>query len=78
MEAVRLRVKDVEFARHEIIVREGKGFKNRVQMLPESILAILRAHLVKVKALHDEDLAAGLGEIYLPFALKQKISQCGM
>ena len=48
MEAVRLRVKDVEFARQEIIVREGKGFKDRVTMLPESIAAILRAHLVKI------------------------------
>lgn len=59
MEAMQLRVKDVKFARHEIIVRKGKGFKNRVTMLPESIAAILRAHLVKVKALHEEDLVAG-------------------
>jgi integron integrase len=77
MEAMRLRVKDVEFARHEIIVREGKGFKDRVTMLPESVAAILRAHLVKVKALHEEDLAVGLGEVYLPFALDKKYPNAG-
>lgn len=77
MEAVRLRVKDVEFARHEIIVREGKGFKDRVTMLPETIVATLQAHLLKVKALHQEDLAAGYGEVYLPFALDKKYPNAG-
>jgi len=77
MEAVRLRVKDVDFARHEIIVREGKGFKDRVTMLPESIVPALKAHLVKVQALHDEDLAQGLGEVYLPFALEKKYPNAG-
>ncbi|MEQ1531940.1 MAG: integron integrase [Sideroxydans sp.] len=77
MEAVRLRVKDVEFARHEIIVREGKGFKDRVTMLPESIVASLHAHLLKVKTLHEEDLAAGYGEVYLPFALDKKYPNAG-
>ena len=72
MEAIRLRVKDVEFARHEIIVREGKGFKDRVTMLPESLIAPLKLHLAKVQALHDEDVAAGYGEVYLPFALDKK------
>jgi integron integrase len=72
MEAIRLRVKDIEFARHEIIVREGKGFKDRVTMLPESLIAPLKLHLVKVQALHDEDVAAGYGEVYLPFALDKK------
>jgi integron integrase len=72
MEAVRLRVKDVEFARREIVVREGKGFKDRVTMLPETVIAALKAHLVKVKVLHDEDLAQGFGEVYLPFALDKK------
>ena len=69
MEAVRLRVKDVEFSRREIIVREGKGFKDRVTMLPEAVAAALKAHLVAVKALHDADLLRGGGEVYLPFAL---------
>jgi integron integrase len=77
MEAVRLRVKDVEFTRHEIIVREGKGFKDRVTMLPEAVVVQLKAHLVKVKSLHDEDLAAGYGEVYLPFALDKKYPNAG-
>lgn len=77
MEAVRLRVKDVEFSRHEIIVREGKGFKDRVTMLPEAVVVQLKAHLVKVKALHEEDLAQGYGEVYLPFALDKKYPNAG-
>lgn len=77
MEAVRLRVKDVDFARHEIIVREGKGFKDRVTMLPESVTAALKAHLAKVKALHKEDSAQGHGEVYLPFALDKKYPNAG-
>jgi integron integrase len=77
MEAVRLRVKDVDFARHEILVREGKGFKDRVTMLPESVTAALKAHMVKVKALHEEDLAQGYGEVYLPFALDKKYPNAG-
>lgn len=72
MEAVRLRVKDVDFARREILVREGKGFKDRVTMLPEAVVTPLKAHLVGVKALHDEDLTLGAGEVYLPFALDKK------
>lgn len=77
MEAVRLRVKDVEFERREIVVREGKGFKDRVTMLPEAVIASLQMHLAKVKALHDEDVAQGLGEVYLPFALDKKYPHAG-
>lgn len=77
MEAVRLRVQDVEFSRHEIIVRDGKGFKDRVTMLPEAVVVQLKAHLVKVKALHEEDLAQGYGEVYLPFALDKKYPNAG-
>ena len=77
MEAVRLRVNDVEFARREIVVREGKGFKDRVTMLPEAVVVLLKAHLAKVKALHDEDLAQGYGEVYLPFALDKKYPNAG-
>ena len=72
MEVMRLRVKDVEFARREIIIREGKGFKDRVTMLPESLIEPLKAHLVKVKVLHQEDLRAGYGSVYMPFALERK------
>jgi integron integrase len=77
MEAVRLRVKDVDFAQHEILVREGKGFKDRVTMLPEAVTAPLKAHLAKVKALHEEYLAQGYGEVYLPFALDKKYPNAG-
>jgi len=72
LEGLRLRVKDVDFERLEIIVREGKGNKDRVTMLPEKLVAPLKAHLEKVKALHDKDLAEGFGEVFLPDALAVK------
>jgi len=72
LEGLRLRVKDVEFSRREIVVREGKGNKDRVTVLPENLLLPLQAHLEKVKALHERDLDAGFGEVYLPDALARK------
>jgi integron integrase len=72
MECVRLRVKDVDFAMRQVTVREGKGFKDRVTMLPESAIAPLQAHLARVRALHDEDVAGGYGAVYLPYALEKK------
>lgn len=72
MECVRLRVKDVDFEMRQVTVREGKGFKDRVTMLPESSIAPLQAHFARVRALHDEDLAAGYGAVYLPYALGKK------
>jgi len=72
MEALRLRVKDVEFERMEIVVREGKGAKDRVTMLPAAVIEALKLHLKKVKALHESDLAEGYGNVYLPFALARK------
>ena len=72
MEALRLRVKDVEFARGEILVREGKGFKDRVTMLPAALVDPLKAHLKQVRDLHDQDVAEGVGEVYLPYALDRK------
>jgi integron integrase len=77
MEAVRLRVKDVDFERREILVREGKGFKDRVTMLPEAVIESLKAHMVRVKALHAEDLAQGYGQVYMPFALDKKYPAAG-
>ncbi|MBI3774264.1 MAG: integron integrase [Gammaproteobacteria bacterium] len=77
MEAVRLRVKDVEFSRHEIIVREGKGFKDRITMLPTSLAAPLALHLEKIRAQHQQDLTAGGGEVYLPYALAKKYPTAG-
>jgi integron integrase len=72
MEALRLRVKDVDFARNEILVRDGKGFKDRVTMLPAALAAPLAEHLKRVKTLHAQDLAAGRGAVYLPYALERK------
>ena len=63
MEGLRLRVKDVEFSRREILVRDGKGFKDRVTMLPAALAAPLAEHLKRVKALHEQDLAAGRGAV---------------
>ena len=72
LEGLRLRVKDVEFERRELVVRHGKGGKDRVTVLPENLLAPLQRQLSRAKALHDADLAAGLGEVWLPDALAQK------
>ena len=75
MEALRLRVKDVEFARREVVVREGKGNKDRVTVLPENLIAPLRAQMEKARVLHEQDVAAGLGRVYLPHALAVKYSE---
>lgn len=72
MEALRLRVKDVEFKRGEILVREGKGFKDRVTMLPTMLIEPLGLHLKRVRELHEQDVAEGYGEVYLPYALERK------
>jgi integron integrase len=72
MECLRLRVKDVDFGYGQIIVRDGKGQKDRVTVLPEALKEPLRRHLDKVQALHQKDLKEGFGEVYLPFALEKK------
>ena len=72
MECVRLRVKDVEFTRNEIIIRDGKGGKDRVTMLPEGVKAGLQAHLLKRRALYDDDCRIGMAEVELPDALARK------
>jgi integrase len=72
LEGLRLRVKDVEFERREIIVREAKGNKDRVTVLPENLIFPLKAHLDKVRALHERDLETGFGEVQLPDALAVK------
>ena len=72
MEGLRLRVKDVGFERREIIVREGKGFRDRVTMLPASLIEDLGRQLARVKLLHERDLREGFGEVYLPYALARK------
>lgn len=65
-------MKDVDFQRREFLVRDGKGGRDRVTMLPDSLALMLRAHLARVKALHEDDLRAGFGEVNLPFALARK------
>lgn len=72
LEALRLRVHDVEFNRNEILVRDGKGQKDRVTMLPGSAGAPLAEHLLQVRELHRRDLETGHGSVYLPDALERK------
>lgn len=72
MEALRLRVKDVDFIRSQVLVRDGKGAKDRVTMLPLSVVPALQAHLARVKAVHDGDLERGTGAVSLPYALARK------
>jgi len=72
MECLRLRVQDLDFARHEITVRDGKGAKDRITLLPQSLIDPLRDHLQKVKVVHELDLAAGWGRVSMPTALDRK------
>jgi len=72
MECVRLRVKDVDFAYHQIVVRDGKGQKDRVTMLPQQVKEPLQQHIQAVQQLHEADLQAGAGHVYLPYALARK------
>lgn len=72
METMRLRVKDIDFAHHQIIVRDGKGGNDRYTILPDIVVQPLQAHLRNVKIIHEKDLADGFGAVYLPFALQRK------
>lgn len=71
-ECLKLRVKDVDFGYGQIFVRDGKGAKDRVTMLPGAVIAPLQQHLVRARALHERDLAAGYGGVELPDALRLK------
>ncbi|MFC2172190.1 integron integrase [Acidobacteriota bacterium] len=72
MECVRLRVKDVDFELNEILVRNGKGMKDRVTLLPQKVRGSLDSHLQWVRTLHEQDLSRGFGRVDLPGALKRK------
>ncbi len=72
MECVRLRVKDVDFARAHVTVRDAKGGKDRVTMLPINLAEPLGMHVAAIQIQHRQDLAAGFGTVYLPFALARK------
>jgi integron integrase len=72
MEAVRIRVQDVDYSMKQICVRSGKGGKDRITTFSETIIPFLDNHLAKVKTLHEQDLAEGYGAVYLPYALSRK------
>lgn len=72
MEGLRLRVQDIDFGRNLIVVRHGKGGKDRVVPLPATLVDGLRDHLARVRSLHEQDIAAGFGEVLLPHALAVK------
>ena len=72
MECLRLRVQDIDFSRNEILVRDGKGAKDRITMLPESLNNPLQEHLKRVKTIHERDLAGGWGRVQMPTALDRK------
>jgi integron integrase len=77
LEGLRLRVKDIDFERRELLIREGKGNKDRVTVLPENLLVPLRARLDKTRTLHNKDLDAGFGEVHMPQALDVKYPKAG-
>jgi len=72
MEAVRLRVKDIDYQMKQLTVRAGKGDKDRFTTFPATLTPLLQNHLAGVKTLHQQDLAQGHGEVYLPHALARK------
>jgi integron integrase len=76
-EALRLRVKDIDFQTGQITVRDAKGAKDRATMLPDSLREPLKNQFTRVKFIHDEDLRRGFGEVYLPFALSRKYPNAG-
>ena len=77
MECVRLRVKDIDFTRHQIMVRDGKGQKDRVTMLPDRFGPSLQEHLARVKVTHEQDLAQGTADVYIWPALARKYPNMG-
>jgi integron integrase len=77
MECLRLRVKDIDFEYGQITVRDGKGNKDRVTMLPLASAELLERQLEKTRVLHEQDLAAGFGEVFLPYALERKYRNAG-
>ena len=77
MECVRLRVKDIDFKYKNIVVRDGKGNKDRVTILPQIYAEPLKLHLKKVQIIHQQDLLAGFGDVFLPHALERKFVGAG-
>ena len=77
MECLQLRVKDLDFASQQIVVRDGQGAQDRLTLLPQTLVAPLQRHLIKVQALHEEDVAEGYGDVYLPYALARTSPNAG-
>jgi len=77
MECVRLRIKDIDFAQHQIMVRDGKGQKDRVTMLPERFAPPLQEHLARVRSVYEQDLAQGTAGVYIWPALERKYPNAG-
>lgn len=77
MECLRLRVTDIDFTKLEIFVRDTEGYKNRITLLPASLVEPLKAHLLEVQSLHEEDLAKGFGESRMPAGLARKYPEAG-
>jgi len=78
MECLRLRVKDIDFENNQVVVRDAKGMKDRITVLPGSLRQSLREHLERVKLVHQNDLAKGYGRVYLPYALGRKYSNASL
>ncbi len=72
LECLRLRVKDIDFDYRQLVIRDAKGQKDRVTLLPHNLIEPLRSHLIRVRTLHERDLEEGYGCVYLPYALAQK------
>jgi integron integrase len=72
MECLRLRIKDIDFGNHQIIVRDGKGEDDRATVLPDSLIPLLQTQIKTVQLIHQKDLKGGFGEVYLPYALARK------
>ena len=77
MECLRLRVKDIDFDQRSLIIRSGKGNKDRVTLLPDKMILPLRRHLLKIRALHEQDLREGAGWVEMPTALGRKFPRAG-
>jgi integron integrase len=72
MECLRLRIKDLDFKSDQVLVRDAKGMKDRITVMPENLKVPLTEHLNRVRLLHENDLAKGYGRVYLPYALERK------
>jgi integron integrase len=72
LECLELRVQDIDFSRNEITIRNGKGAKDRITMLPDSLKNLLKEHLLKVRDIHQKDLREGYGKVVLPHVIDKK------